>query len=700
MNKFAARAAGWVLCGCWLAASSAAAATADYDVVVYGGNAAAVIAAVEVAGAGKTVAIVCPEQHLGGLSSGGLGFTDTGNKAVIGGLARDFYHRVWKAYDQDSAWRWQSRESYGNKGQGTPAIDGDQRTQWVFEPHVAEQVFEQYVAEHAIPVFRDSWLDRERGVAKRGAVIESITMTNGESYRAKVFVDATYEGDLLAAAGVDYHVGRESNEHYGEKWNGVQVGVLHHRHHFGVLPKGIDPFVIPGDSGSGLLKGISPLPPGEYGTADHRVQAYCFRLCMTDEAANRVPFPKPDGYDPQNYELLGRVLDAGWRELFDKFDRIPNLKTDTNNHGPVSSDYIGENYDYPEATYERRREIIAAHRRYQQGLLYFMSNDPRVPADVREAMAPWGLAADEFRDNGHWPHQIYVREARRMVGRYVMTENELLKLRPTPESIGMGSYTIDSHNVQRYVTPEGSVQNEGDIGVPTAGPYEIALGSIQPPAEQAANLLVPVAVSSSHIAFGSIRMEPVFMVLGQSAGMVAVMAIEAGSTVQAVPYEALRPRLLGAGQVLEYAGGAPRGLPLAGINGVVVDDEQAEKIGDWQPSVSLSGWIHRGYLHDGNPPRKTATLRFTAELPEPGRYRVEFAFPPHSNRATRVPVTVRHAGGSDTIFVNQKKAIADGPFLALGEFEFSAQGPAAVEVANEAADGHVVADAVRWVRVR
>lgn len=700
MSRFLVQAAGWILGGWMFAAVPSAAQTATYDVVVYGGNAAAVIAAVEVAGAGKRVAIVCPDRHLGGLSSGGLGYTDTGNKAVIGGLARDFYHRVWKAYDQDAAWRWQSRASYGNKGQGTPAIDGDQRTQWVFEPHVAEQVFEQYIAEHAIPVFRDRWLDRERGVAKRGAAIESIAMTNGESYRAKVFIDATYEGDLLAAAGVDYHVGRESNAQYGEKWNGVQVGVLHHRHHFGVLPKGIDPFVIPGDANSGLLKGISPQPPGEYGAADRRVQAYCFRLCMTDAAANRVPFPKPEGYDPQDYELLGRVLDAGWRELFDKFDRIPNLKTDTNNHGPFSSDYIGENYDYPEASYEQRREIIAAHRRYQQGLLYFLSNDPRVPADVREAMAPWGLAADEFPDNDHWPHQIYVREARRMVGRYVMTENELLKLRPTPESIGMGSYTIDSHNVQRYVTPDGFVQNEGDIGVPTAGPYEIALGSIQPRAEQAVNLLVPVAVSSSHIAFGSIRMEPVFMVLGQSAGMVAVMAIDAGSSVQAVPYAALRPRLLAAGQVLEYAGGSPRGLPLAGISGTVVDDEQAAKTGDWKPSVSLSGWIHRGYLHDGNPALKTARLEFAAELPESGRYRVEFAFPPNANRASRVPVTVRHAGGSDTLFVDQRRAIPDGPFLALGEFEFSAGGPAVVVITNEAADGHVVADAVRWVPVR
>jgi len=673
---------------------------AEFDVVVYGGTSGGVIAAVEVAMSGKSVAIVCPDRHLGGLTSGGLGFTDTGNKAVIGGLSRDFYHRVWKHYDHADAWRWQTRESYGNRGQGTPAIDGDNRTQWVFEPHVAEAVFEQFVAEHRIPVFRDAWLDREAGVVKRGPRIESIRMTDGRVYRARVFIDATYEGDLMATAGVDFHVGRESTEQYGEKWNGVQVGVLHHRHHFGVLPVRIDPHVIVGDVASGLLTGISPDPPGEYGAADHRVQAYCFRLCMTDHDPNRLPFPKPQGYDPADYELLGRVLDAGWRELFDKFDGIPNRKTDTNNHGPFSSDFIGQNYDYPEASYERRREIIAAHREYQQGLLYFMANDPRVPEDVRQAMSKWGLAKDEFLDNGHWPHQIYVREARRMVGRFVMTENELLKRRPTPESIGMGSYTIDSHNVQRYVTPEGYVQNEGDIGVSTGGPYEISLGSIQPRQEQADNLLVPVAVSSSHIAFGSIRMEPVFMVLGQSAGAVAVLAIRDESSVQAVPYESLRERLLEAGQVLEYDGPIGRGIPLSGLTGVVVDDERAEQAGEWLTSLSLGGWIHRGYLHDGNPPEKTASLRFSAELPAAGKYRVEFAYPPHANRASQVPVTIRHADGTATVLVNQKRGgTAENPFVVLGEFLFTTDEPAVVTVTNRDADGYVVADAIRWVAI-
>jgi hypothetical protein len=311
--------------------------------------------------------------------------------------------------------------------------------------------------------------------------------------------------------------------------------------------------VIPGDPGSGLLPRISAEPPGVYGAGDRRVQAYCFRLCLTDHPDNRVPFAPPEGYDAGQYELLVRIFEAGWRETFDKFDPIPNRKTDTNNHGPMSTDNIGYNHDYPEASYERRREIIEEHERYQKGWLYFIAQDPRVPKDVQERMREWGLARDEFTDHGHWPHQIYVRESRRMVGSFVMTEHELLKRRPTPDSVGMGSYTIDSHNVQRYVTPGGYVQNEGDIGVPTPAPYEIAYGALVPKRGQADNLFVPVCVSSSHIAFGSIRMEPVFMILGQSAATAAVLAIEAGTPVQEVGYPSLRERLLKDGQVLELS---------------------------------------------------------------------------------------------------------------------------------------------------
>ncbi len=536
-----------------LAAIVLQAAPRRSDVLVYGCTSGAMTAAVQVKKMGKSVIVVCPEKHLGGLTAGGLGWTDSGNKQVIGGLSREFYHRVWREYEKPEAWKWQSREQYGNKGQGTEAIDKGARTMWIFEPHVAERVYEDWIKEMKIPVVRNAWLDREKGVRKTGGRIASIRTLDGKEYAAKMFLDATYEGDLMAAAGVDYHVGRESQKTYGEKWNGVQTGVLHHRHHFGAVKIPISPYVIPGDPNSGVLPRISTEHPGEYGAGDKKVQAYCYRMCLTKVPGNRVPFPKPAGYDARQYELLLRIFEAGWRETFHKYDPIPNGKTDTNNHGPFSTDNIGMNYDYPEAGYARRKEIWDEHRQYQQGLMYFMANDPRMPEDVRKAVAEWGLAKDEFTDNGNWPHQMYIREARRMIGKYVMTEHELTKKRPTPESVGMGSYTIDSHNVQRYITPEGYVQNEGDIGVSTNGPYQISYGSLVPKKGQVENLLVPVCLSSSHIAYGSIRMEPVFMILGQSAATAAVLAIEGSMAVQDVPYEKLRQRLLADGQVLEFS---------------------------------------------------------------------------------------------------------------------------------------------------
>ncbi len=520
----------------------------EADIIIYGGTSAGVVAAVQASRMGHSVILVGPDTHLGGLTSGGLGWTDSGNTEAIGGVAREFYHRVWQHYQTDEAWVWQKQDEYGNVGQGTPAMDGNQRTMWIFEPHVAEKIFDNWVQEEGITVHRDEWLDRSgAGVQKDGTSIQSITMLSGKTYTGKVFIDATYEGDLMAAAGVSYTVGREANSQYGETWNGVQVGVLHHRHWF---MSDIDPYVIPGDPSSGLLPRISPDPPGIKGEADHRLQAYCYRMCLSNHPENRVPFPRPANYDSTQYELLVRVFESGWRESFDKFDPIPNRKTDTNNHGPFSTDNIGMNYDYPEATYERRAEILEEHKNYQQGLMYFLQNDPRVPPEVQEEMNTWGLAKDEFVDNDHWPHQIYVREARRMVGTYVMTENETLGLKDVPQPIGMGSYTLDSHNVQRYVKPDGFVQNEGDIGVKPDAPYQIAFGSILPKQEEATNLLVPVALSSSHIAFGSIRMEPVFMILAQSAATTASMAIETNSAVQLVDYEKLREQLLADGQRL------------------------------------------------------------------------------------------------------------------------------------------------------
>jgi len=517
------------------------------DLIVYGGTSAAVVAAVEAVQSGKTVLVVSPDKHLGGLSSGGLGYTDTGNKSTIGGLSREFYHRVWQHYNDSSAWTWQKQSEYGNKGQGTVAMDGENRTMWIFEPHVAEKVFEDFISENKITVLRDEWLDRKSGVAKKDGKIISIKTLSGKIFSGKVFIDATYEGDLMAAAGVTYHVGREACTQYDETWNGVQAGAKHHGHYF---KTNVDPYKIKGKPESGLLYGISPEPIAPNCTGDKKIQAYCFRLCMSNHPDNRVPFPKPENYNPANYELLARVFDAGWREWFDKFDIIPNHKTDTNNHGPFSSDFIGMNYDYPEASYERRKEIIKEHEDYQKGLLYFVANDSAVPQEIRVAMKDWGLAKDEFTDNGNWSRQLYIREARRLVGEYITSENDVLAKREVPNPVGMGSYAMDSHNIQRYVTSEGFVQNEGDVGVSPLRPYAISYGSIIPKKAECNNLIVPVCISSSHIAYGSVRMEPVFMILGQSAAIAACIAIDKNQSVQEVTYENLKEKLLDSKQVL------------------------------------------------------------------------------------------------------------------------------------------------------
>lgn len=519
------------------------------DVIIYGGTCAAVIAAVQVKKMGKTVIVVSPDKHLGGLSSGGLGFTDTGNKEVIGGLSREFYQRLYTHYQKEASWKWQKKEEYGNKGQGTPALDGTNRTMWIFEPHAAEGVFEDFVKEYKLTIYRDEWLDRSaKGITKKSGGITSIKTLSGNVYQGKMFIDATYEGDLMALAGVKYHVGREANSVYGEKWNGVQAGVFQHGHYF---KANVSPYKIEGDPKSGLLPEVSAEPIAENGTGDNKIQAYCFRMCLSNNPDNRIPFPKPQGYDPARYELYARVFKTGWRETYDKFDPIPNRKTDTNNHGPFSTDYIGKNYDYPEASYERRKEIIKDHELYQKGLMYFLQNDSRVPADVQDKMKQWGLPKDEFTDNGNWPHQLYIREARRMIGEFVMKEADALAQTKVPSPIGMGSYALDAHNAQRYVKSDGFVQNEGDIGVHPKSAYSIAYGSILPKENECNNLLVPVCVSSSHIAFGSIRMEPVFMILGQSAATAAVLAIDGKISPQKLPYEKLREVLLKDKQRLE-----------------------------------------------------------------------------------------------------------------------------------------------------
>jgi len=672
----------WV--SAWLAAL--AAPTDVYDVVVYGGTSAGVSAAVQAARMGKSVALVSPDVHLGGLSADGLGWTDSGRKEAVGGLAREFYRRIKAHYDRPEAWVQQKPDDY-------PLYRRDDDAIWAFEPHVAERVFEDLVAENKIPVFREARLDRAGGVSKDGTAIASLRTLDGKTFRGRVFIDATYEGDLMAAAGVSYAVGREPNAKYGETLNGVAT--RHAVSHQFETP--VDPYVIPGDPASGLLPGVHAGPPGKEGEGDRRVQAYCFRMCLTDAPDNRVPFPKPEGYDPGRYELLGRYLRSGWDGVFRKFDPVPNRKTDTNNHGAFSTDHIGASDDYPEATDERRRAIVLDHERYQKGLMYYLANDPGVPEKTRKEAARWGLARDEFTDNGHWPHQIYVREARRMVSDFVMTERHLRGNEPTPEPVGMGSYNMDSHNVQRYVDANGHARNEGDFQVDPGGPYPVSYRALVPRAGECTNLLVPVCLASSHVAYGSIRMEPVFLALGQSAATAAALAVDAGVPVQKVGYAALRKRLLADGQVLELPRTAGRrGLAAKALAGVVVDDADAETEGAWTPSAALGPYVGSGYRHDGDAGKGKKSATFRAKL-APGRYEVRVAFTASGNRSAAVPVVVHHPRGPTRVVVDQSRPPGPGaPFAAVGTFWFD--GPAAVEVRNEGTTGHVIVDAVQFLK--
>lgn len=521
------------------AAPASPAAQPLADVVIYGCTPAGITAAIETRHAGKTVTLICRDGHVGGMTTNGLGFADTGNHGAIGGMARQFYRDL-KAY-------YRARGIAPIEGQTASAKD-ERDGMWVFEPHVAEEIFERWLKEAGVSAVRFSPLKRGGGgVEKRGSSISSLTTVDGRIYAGRIFIDASYEGDLMAEAGVRFATGRESNAVFGESLNGVQTAnaVFHQ------FDRDVDPYVIPGKPESGLLPRIEPGSPEPDGTGDKRIQAYTYRLCMTNVAANRAPFPKPANYDPMQYELLGRYLDAGWRDLFRKFDPIPNGKTDTNNHGAFSMDDIGKNYAYPTGSDAERANIAAEHRTYQQGLLWFLQNDPRSPADVRAAMRPWGLCKDEFTDNGNWPREMYIREARRMMSDFVMTERQIRGLLPSPRSIGLGSYAMDSHNVRRYVDASGYARNEGDIQVEPGRSYEISYGAIVPRRAEADNLLVPIAISASHIAYGSIRMEPVFMILGQSSAAAAVLAIDRKRSVQDVPYSVLRAKLLAEGQILE-----------------------------------------------------------------------------------------------------------------------------------------------------
>ena len=516
----------------------------EFDVVVYGGTSAGVAAAIQVARSGKTVVLIEPSKHVGGLTSGGLGATDIGNKRVIGGISREFYRRVRAHYAKPLSWNWQELKDYKSPRSKHPLAED---AMWTFEPSVAESIMNKWIQKSQVVVHRNERLNRKVGVKRNGLAVVSITMESGKTFHGKQFIDATYEGDLLAAANISYIVGREPNSQYGETLNGVQTKNAKH-HQF--VPR-VDAFQVPGDKQSGLLLGIQADGPGQEGAGDHRVQAYCFRMCNTMHEANRIPFAKPKDYDEQAYELLFRNFEAGakanpWHAIF-----MPNLKTDTNNNKGFSTDFIGQSYDWAEADYVTREVIFRKHLTYQQGLMWTLSNHKRVPKAVREYYSKWGNCRDEFPDFNGWPHQLYVREARRMIADVVMNQSHCEGKSVVNDPIGMAAYTMDSHNVQRYVDENGFVKNEGDVQVGGFPPYPISYRSIIAKKTECSNLSTPTCLSASHIAFGSIRMEPVFMVLAQSAAVAACHAIDAHCSLSDVDYSDLKAELKRLGQVLE-----------------------------------------------------------------------------------------------------------------------------------------------------
>ena len=675
------------LSGCVLAVAAAgvarAAAPVEADVCIYGGTSGGVIAAVQAGKMGKSVVLIEPSRHLGGMTSGGLGFVDVGHPASIGGLTRDYFHRVWQHYESDSAWPWEKRRFIqGQHGKLPPG----EETMWIVEPHVAEQLFDRMAAEAKVSVVRGERLERKNGVHASGKRITELVLESGRSVRARMFIDATYEGDLLAAAGASFIIGREANSQYGETVNGLRGP-----HALGLLKQPLDAFVKPGDPTSGLLPRVRPAPSAPVGSADAGVQAYCYRMCLTDVAANRVIIEKPPGYDERAYEIVFRAIEAGQPvDRFFKLSLMPNRKTDSNNHSSISTDFVGMSADYAKADYAARKQIERAHEAWQRGLVWTLQNHPRVPAEVRAYYRPWGLAKDEFSDNDHWPHQLYIREARRMVGDYVMTEQNCLSQRAVHDPVGLASYTIDSHMIQYCVGTNGVVEGEGGMGTHLRRPYPISYRSLVPKASECENLLVPVCLSASHAAYGSLRMEPVFMVLGQSAATAAVLALERGVSVQQLDYAALRQRLLADHQRLEWEG-TPSPPGPAGIE---VDDSQATVSGHWQVSTSQSPYVGDGYLHDSNEGKGQKAIRFTPDLPTEGQYDIYLYWIKHPNRATNVPVEVMHQGGTATLVLNQR---SQGGWVKVFTGRFAAGRAGSLLIRNGGTDGYVVADAARWV---
>ncbi len=659
-----------------------------HDLVVYGGTSGAVMAAVQATRSGRSVVLISPIDHIGGMTSSGLGWTDLGDPEILGGLSREFYEAVYNHYQDDAAWDWQSK-NLGMSGQSGPAFNSTLGIASIFEPRVAEQIFNNLLTDAGVTVVQGK-LDLQNGVNKTGTAITSLTLEDGREFPGSMFIDATYEGDLLPGAGVSFTIGREANATYGESYNGIQTA----RAVKNQLPSGIDPYVVPGDPSSGLIAGVGSDPLGTDGEADSRLQSYCFRMVLTDVAANRVMVQQPAGYNEDDYELLFRAIEAGQTSGFFKFSLMPNRKTDSNNTGGISTDFIGKNYgpgwSWPTLNHTERAAVAEAHENWQRGLIWTLQNHPRVPSTIRSNYGSWGLPADEFTDNDNWPWQIYVREGRRMISDFVMTESYCRGVEVASDSIAMGAYAMDSHNVRRQVV-NGQVRNEGDVQSKLSNPYPIAYRAIVPKVDECTNLLVPWSLSASHIAFGSIRMEPVFMTLAQSAAIAADLALDHGTTVQQVDYAELRPALIAAGQAL--------GNPVPPQPETVIDntDEQVVITGSWLAASTTPGFAGADYLHDNNEGQGTKNVFFPFPSSGSGYYRVYLRWTSHENRASNIPVEIDYADGQAEKQIDQRTG--GGVWNLLGIYPFTGTTGEGVRILNTGANGYVIADAAGFAAV-
>ncbi len=665
---------------------------AEYDLVVYGGTPAGLSAAVAAhrENSDLSILVIEPTRWIGGVVTGGLTRTDKGNVETVGGIAKEYFERA--------------RE-----------IGGEDTPMWYAEPKDNMAAFMEMLEEcgDAITVVTEL---RVKSVEKNGNRIRSITLDDGSTAEGKVFIDASYEGDLMARSGVSYLVGRESHDQYGEELAGFfPMPIREHGpetmgnacpcvggegpHFIHGTPTEIEALDEGGEPIFGVVRADPNATPG---SADGLTQAYNFRLCVTQREDIRTPFPKPDHYDPARYELLLRLIESYPEVAFGRLvhlGEIANGKHDLNAQGLYSTDYAGGNVDYPDGDYATRDEIWQDHEDYVKGYFWFLQHDGRVPKKLRDEVATWGLCQDEFVDNDHFPYALYVREARRMIGEYVMRQQDTWTDIVKPDSVGMGSFILDCHIVRRIVTEDGTVTDEGSFSDSPTRPYQIPYRTLLPKRDECENLLVPVCLSASHVAYCSIRMEPVYMAMGQACGVASAMALAGNAVVHDIPTDVLRGKLKERKAVLELEGMADL-ITVDKLPGIVVDDLDAEFVGHWSNSP-FGNPIEGSAAHDGNTDKGEKSATFTIEIPEDGRYEVRFAYASSSNRASAAPISIEHAEGTANMTVDQRKTPGhEKLFTSLGTWRFSKDKPAVITIRNDNTDSYVSVDAVQLLEAR